>query len=124
MIANPTQPGQHLIAGFPVRIATQMPDVAPGATPVLFGNLQAAYLLAAGIPQTNHDAPGPIQFGILHTVPQPGRRNRDLSNQNAADVPEHGRLVDAGSGSGAGEIVHAGLLAVAGGLPRGCTNVG
>jgi HK97 family phage major capsid protein len=45
MIANPTQPGQYLIAGFPVRVATQMPDCVPGATPVLFGNLQAAYLL-------------------------------------------------------------------------------
>jgi HK97 family phage major capsid protein len=45
MIANPKQPGQYLIAGFPVRVATQMPDTAPGATPMLFGNLQAAYLL-------------------------------------------------------------------------------
>jgi HK97 family phage major capsid protein len=45
MIANPTKPGEFLIAGFPVRIATQMPDIMPGSTPILFGNLQAAYLL-------------------------------------------------------------------------------
>ena len=36
------EPGFQL-AGSPIRIVSQMPDVAPGATPVLFGNLKAAY---------------------------------------------------------------------------------
>ena len=31
--------------GSPIRIVSQLPDVAPGATPILFGNLSAAYLL-------------------------------------------------------------------------------
>jgi HK97 family phage major capsid protein len=33
------------IAGFPVIIANFMPDVAPGSTPVLFGDLEATYTL-------------------------------------------------------------------------------
>jgi HK97 family phage major capsid protein len=31
------------LAGSPIVIASQMPDVAPGSTPILFGNLRAAY---------------------------------------------------------------------------------
>jgi HK97 family phage major capsid protein len=31
------------LAGFPIRIASQMPDCGPGSTPVLFGNLKSAY---------------------------------------------------------------------------------
>lgn len=45
MIASPTESGQFLINGSPVVIASQMPDVAPGATPVAFGNWRAAYTL-------------------------------------------------------------------------------
>jgi HK97 family phage major capsid protein len=37
MIDNPTQAGQFLLNGSPVVMATQMPSVAPGSTPVLFG---------------------------------------------------------------------------------------
>jgi HK97 family phage major capsid protein len=33
------------IAGAPVTIVSQMPDVAPGSTPIMFGNLREAYLL-------------------------------------------------------------------------------
>ncbi len=33
------------LAGSPIRIVTQMPDVQPGSTPVLFGNLRQAYML-------------------------------------------------------------------------------
>jgi HK97 family phage major capsid protein len=32
-------------AGSPIRIVSQLPDVAPGSTPILFGYLRAAYLL-------------------------------------------------------------------------------
>src|SRR5262245_8838857 len=45
MIASPTESGQFLINGSPVVIASQFPDVAPGATPVAFGNWRAAYTL-------------------------------------------------------------------------------
>jgi HK97 family phage major capsid protein len=43
MIASPVEPGQYLINGSPLRLVTQMPDVAPGATPVAFGNWNQAY---------------------------------------------------------------------------------
>jgi HK97 family phage major capsid protein len=36
---------QLIFAGFPVRIATQMPDVAPGSTPVAFGNWKECYVV-------------------------------------------------------------------------------
>jgi len=47
MVSSPTEAGQFLLNGSPIVIASQMPDVQPGATPVLFANLQAAYTLAA-----------------------------------------------------------------------------
>src|SRR5262245_48736474 len=37
MVASPAD-GGRLIAGSPVQIVTQLPDVIPGATPVAFGN--------------------------------------------------------------------------------------
>lgn len=37
-------PGYRM-AGFPIIIANQMPDVMPGSTPILFGNLREAYVL-------------------------------------------------------------------------------
>jgi len=43
MIASPTESGQMLINGSPVVIATMMPDVLPGSTPVAFGGWKAAY---------------------------------------------------------------------------------
>jgi HK97 family phage major capsid protein len=36
------EPG-FMLAGSPIIIASQMPDVAPGSTPVMFGNLKSAY---------------------------------------------------------------------------------
>jgi HK97 family phage major capsid protein len=44
-IANPTEGGQYLLNGSPVRLATQMPDPVPGATPVAFGNWNEAYMV-------------------------------------------------------------------------------
>jgi HK97 family phage major capsid protein len=41
-------PGRELgfmLAGSPIVIASQMPDILPGSTPVLFGNLREAYTL-------------------------------------------------------------------------------
>jgi HK97 family phage major capsid protein len=34
------------LLGSPLKIATQMPDVAPGATPVAYGNWKSAYMIA------------------------------------------------------------------------------
>jgi HK97 family phage major capsid protein len=42
MIASPTESGQFLINGSPITIASQMPDVHAGATPVAFGNWKQA----------------------------------------------------------------------------------
>jgi HK97 family phage major capsid protein len=39
-------PGTGLsFAGSPIHIVSQLPDVAPGSTPIMFGNLKAAYLI-------------------------------------------------------------------------------
>jgi HK97 family phage major capsid protein len=45
MLPSPVEPGQYLINGSRVIIATQMPDVAPGATPVAFGAWDVVYLV-------------------------------------------------------------------------------
>src|SRR5262245_23287311 len=45
MVASPTEGGQFLLNGSPIVIASQMPDVAPGSTPVAFGNWRMAYML-------------------------------------------------------------------------------
>jgi HK97 family phage major capsid protein len=45
MIADPTEPGKYSINGSPVVIVTGMPDLAPGTTPVAYGNWKEAYLL-------------------------------------------------------------------------------
>jgi HK97 family phage major capsid protein len=37
MLPTPVAPGQYTINGSPVQIATQMPDVLPGSTPICFG---------------------------------------------------------------------------------------
>src|SRR5262249_46665254 len=43
MVANPTEGAPFLLGGSPVVINDLMPDVAPGATPVAFGNWQQVY---------------------------------------------------------------------------------
>jgi predicted phage gp36 major capsid-like protein len=35
----------YSLAGSPITIATQMPDVAPGSTPVAFGDFSKAYAI-------------------------------------------------------------------------------
>jgi HK97 family phage major capsid protein len=45
-ITDGAAPGARFsIAGFPVHILTQLPDVHPGTTPILFGSLRNAYLM-------------------------------------------------------------------------------
>jgi HK97 family phage major capsid protein len=45
MIASPTDAGQMVMAGSPVRIVTWMPDVATGSVPIAFGNWPATYMV-------------------------------------------------------------------------------
>ena len=45
MISDPTQPGRRLIEGSRVVIQNFMPDIAPGATPVLYGDLRRSYIM-------------------------------------------------------------------------------
>jgi HK97 family phage major capsid protein len=45
MTANASEGAPFLLGGTPVIIASQMPDVAPGATPVAFGNWKEAYTI-------------------------------------------------------------------------------
>lgn len=45
MLASPLAGGQYLVGGSSVVIASQMPDVAPGATPVAYGNWKQAYMV-------------------------------------------------------------------------------
>src|SRR5215813_7735843 len=42
MVQSPTQGGQYLLAGAPVHIVTQMPNVEPGSLPVAYGNWNEA----------------------------------------------------------------------------------
>ncbi|WP_338830238.1 phage major capsid protein [Bradyrhizobium sp. 27S5] len=46
MMQSPQDPLTFNLLGSPVKIATQMPDVAPGATPVAYGNWKSAYMIA------------------------------------------------------------------------------
>jgi hypothetical protein len=46
MIPSMQNPLVFTLLGSPLRIATQMPDVAPGATPVAYGNWKSAYMVA------------------------------------------------------------------------------
>jgi HK97 family phage major capsid protein len=46
MVVSPTEGAPFLLNGSPVIIATQMPDVAPGATPIAYGNWKEAYTIA------------------------------------------------------------------------------
>jgi HK97 family phage major capsid protein len=45
MIATPVEPARWVINGSPVVVNTWMPDIAPGAAPILYGNLKQTYML-------------------------------------------------------------------------------
>jgi HK97 family phage major capsid protein len=68
MIADPTQPGQYLINGSPVILSTQMPDAAPGATPVAFGNWSSAYTVVNRKAVTMLQDPYSAGFCVLFKV--------------------------------------------------------
>lgn len=65
MIASPLDAGQLVLNGSPVSIVTQMPDVAPGATPVAFGNWRAAYMIVNRKAVTLQQDPYSASFCIL-----------------------------------------------------------
>lgn len=65
MIASPTDNGQFLLNGSPVNIATQMPDVAGGATPVAFGNWNQAYMVVNRKAITMQNDPYSAGFCVL-----------------------------------------------------------
>jgi HK97 family phage major capsid protein len=54
------------LAGSPIVIASQMPDVQPGATPILFGNLRAAYVIVDRKAVTMQTDPYSAGFCILY----------------------------------------------------------
>ena len=65
MISSPTEDGQFRIAGSPVQIVTQMPDTAPGATPVAFGNWKLVYMIVNRKSVTLQQDPYTVGFCIL-----------------------------------------------------------
>ena len=65
MIASPTEAGTFLVNGSPVKIATQMPDVTPGATPVAFGNWKEVYMLVNRKAVTMQQDPYSAGFCVL-----------------------------------------------------------
>jgi len=65
MMASPAQAGQYLIAGSPVVIANQMPNVAVGATPVAFGSWKDAYMVVNRKAVTMQQDPYSAGFCVL-----------------------------------------------------------
>jgi HK97 family phage major capsid protein len=45
MIATPVEPAQWVINGSPVVVNTWLPDIMPGSTPILCGDLKSTYML-------------------------------------------------------------------------------
>lgn len=65
MLSSPLQAGQYIIAGSPVVIANQMPDVAAGATPVAFANWKQLYMVVNRKAVTMQQDPYSAGFCVL-----------------------------------------------------------
>jgi HK97 family phage major capsid protein len=65
LITAPTEDGQYRLTGSPVRIVTQMPDVAPGATPIAFGDWRELYMVVNRKAVTMQQDPYTVGFCIL-----------------------------------------------------------
>jgi HK97 family phage major capsid protein len=65
MIATPQDNGSYIINGSGVQVVTQMPDVAPGATPVAWGNWKAVYMIVNRKSVTMQQDPYSAGFCIL-----------------------------------------------------------
>ena len=65
MTVAPTEVAPFLLGAVPVVVANQMPDVAPGATPVAYGNWKQAYTVvnrkAVTMTQDSARRPGPAR---------------------------------------------------------------
>jgi HSP20 family molecular chaperone IbpA len=59
-------PAKYLLAGSPVIIASQMPDIATGATPIAFGNWKAAYMVVTRKATTMQVDPYSAGYCILY----------------------------------------------------------
>jgi HK97 family phage major capsid protein len=66
MTANRSQAAPFLLGGVPVIIATQMPDVAPGAMPVAYGNWQEVYTVVNRKGVTMQQDPYSAGFCVLY----------------------------------------------------------
>ena len=75
MIPSPTEAEQFLVNGSPVVIATQMPHVAPGSTPIAFGSWKAAYTVRAISSVTSRDQPAPVESNDKSSSPTLVRRS-------------------------------------------------
>jgi HK97 family phage major capsid protein len=65
MTAGPTEAAPFLLGGAPVVIATQMPDVSPGTTPVAYGNWKQAYMVVNRKAVTMQQDPCSAGFCVL-----------------------------------------------------------
>ena len=65
-----------------VVVCTQMPDVVPGSTPVLFGNLRAAYLLV--VRKQTSMLPDPFSLGYCVIFRFEARVGGNVTCANAA----------------------------------------
>jgi HK97 family phage major capsid protein len=65
MMASPLNAAQYIIAGSPVVIANQMPDVVVGSTPVAFGNWKQAYMMVNRKAVTMQQDPYSAGFCVL-----------------------------------------------------------
>jgi len=66
MIATPQDNGSYIVNGSGVQVVTQMPDVAPGATPVAWGNWQQVYMIVYRKSVTMQQDPYSAGFCILY----------------------------------------------------------
>jgi HK97 family phage major capsid protein len=65
MLVSPVNAGQYLIAGSPVVISNQMPDVVAGATPVAYANWKSLYMLVNRKSVTMQQDPYSAGFCVL-----------------------------------------------------------
>jgi HK97 family phage major capsid protein len=82
MIAMPTDVSQYYINGSPVRIVSQMPDCAPGATPMAFGDWNSTYMVVTRKSVAmQHD---PYSSGFCHLFKFEGRVGGGVICPNAS----------------------------------------
>jgi HK97 family phage major capsid protein len=82
MVPSLQNPLVFNLLGSPLRIATQMPDVAPGATPIAYGNWKSAYMVANRKAITmQHD---PYSAGFCHLYKFEARVGGAIICPNAA----------------------------------------